>query len=47
MTGIFPELGGGGGLDLGKDRCKAMVEAFGGRVTGSVSGKTSYLIVSA
>jgi len=45
VTGIFPELGGGSGLDLGKAKCKAMVEAFGGKVTGSISGKTSYLIV--
>lgn len=45
LTGLFPELGGGAGLDLGKARCKALIESFGGRVTGSVSGKTSYLVV--
>ena len=45
LTGIFPELGGGAGLELGKGRCRAMIEAFGGRVTGSVSGKTDYLVV--
>ena len=45
MTGVFPEVGGGAGLNLGKDRVKAMVESFGGRVTGSVSGKTDILIV--
>lgn len=45
MTGLFPELGGGAGLDLGKGRCKAMIEAFGGKVTGSISGKTDYLVV--
>ena len=44
-TGIFPEVGGGSGLNLGKDRVKAMVQSFGGRVTGSVSGKTDILIV--
>ena len=44
-TGIFPEVGGGSGLNLGKDRVKAMVQSFGGRVTGSVSGKTNILIV--
>ena len=43
-TGIFPEVGGGSGLNLGKDRVKAMVQSFGGRVTGSVSGKTDILI---
>jgi len=45
MTGVFPELGGGCGLDLGKARCRSMIEAFGGRVTSSVSGKTDYLVV--
>ena len=45
MTGIFPEVGGGAGLSLGKDRVKAMVESFGGRVTTSVSGKTDILLV--
>lgn len=44
-TGVFPELGGGTGLNLGKDKLKALVTAFGGRVTGSVSGKTDILIV--
>jgi len=45
LTGIFPEVGGGGGLSLGKDRVKSMIESFGGRVTGSVSGKTDVLVV--
>ena len=36
---------GGAGLELGKARCKAMIEAFGGRVTSAVSGKTDYLVV--
>lgn len=45
MTGIFPEAGGGMGLDQGKDKVKAMIKAFGGRVTGSISGKTNVLIV--
>merc|ERR1719399_2135707 len=45
LTGIFPEGGGGGGLSLGKDRVKSMIESFGGRVTGSVSGKTDVLVV--
>lgn len=44
-TGIFPELGGGAGLNLGKDKLKSMVSSFGGRVTGSVSGKTDILVV--
>ena len=45
LTGIFPEVGGGTGLNLGKDRVKAMITSFGGVVTSSVSGKTNYLVV--
>lgn len=45
LTGVFPEIGGGSGLSLGKDRAKQMIEAFGGRVTGSISGKTDVLVV--
>lgn len=45
LTGLFPELGGGAGLSLGKAKAKALVESFGGRVTSSVSGKTTLLLV--
>ena len=45
LTGTFPELGGGSGLSLGKAKLKAMIESFGGKVTGSVSGKTNILVV--
>lgn len=45
LTGTFPELGGGSGLSLGKAKVKAMIESFGGKVTGSVSGKTDILVV--
>ena len=45
LTGTFPEVGGGAGLNLGKDRLTGMISSFGGRVTGSVSGATSYLVV--
>jgi NAD-dependent DNA ligase len=45
LTGTFPEVGGGASLNLGKEKVKRMVEAFGGKVTGSVSGKTDILIV--
>lgn len=45
MTGIFPEIGGGAGLNLGKDRLKLILESFGARVTSSVSGRTDFLIV--
>lgn len=45
LTGVFPELGGGAGLKLGKDRLRDMISSFGGRVTSAISGKTSYLVV--
>mmetsp|Transcript_2524 Transcript_2524/g.5431 ORF Transcript_2524/g.5431 Transcript_2524/m.5431 type:complete len:849 (+) Transcript_2524:32-2578(+) len=45
LTGIFPEVGGGSGLDLGKERTKQMIESFGGRVTTGVSGKTNFVVV--
>lgn len=32
-------------MNLGKDRVKRMVEAFGGKVTGAVSGRTHILVV--
>mmetsp|Transcript_13473 Transcript_13473/g.16454 ORF Transcript_13473/g.16454 Transcript_13473/m.16454 type:complete len:636 (-) Transcript_13473:299-2206(-) len=45
LTGLFPEVGGGFGLSMGKDKVKSMVQSFGGRVTGSISGKTNVLVV--
>jgi NAD-dependent DNA ligase len=45
MTGTFPEVGGGIGLNLGKDKVKRMIESFGGRVTSAVSGKTDILVL--
>ena len=39
LSGVYPEVGGGTGLSLGKEKVKAFVEAFGGRVTSAVSGK--------
>lgn len=45
LTGTFPELGGGAGLNLGKDKLKKMIELFGGRVTSAVSGLTDILVV--
>ena len=47
LTGVFPELGGGAGLNLGKDRARALIESFGGRVTSAVSGKTDVLLCGA
>lgn len=45
LTGTFPEIGGGTGLELGKARTKKMIQSFGGRVTSAVSGKTDVLVV--
>jgi hypothetical protein len=45
LTGLFPEVGGGAGLNLGKDRLREIIESFGGRVTSAVSGKTDVLVV--
>lgn len=45
LTGVFPEVGGGTGLTLGKDRVRGMIESFGGVVTSAVSGATNYLVV--
>lgn len=45
LTGVFPEIGGGSGLNLGKDKAKKMIEGFGGKVTSSISGKTTILLV--
>ena len=41
----FLSLFGGGGLNLGKAKLKALIVSFGGRVTSSVSGKTNILVV--
>eukprot|EP00930_Biecheleria_cincta_P023597 TRINITY_DN17028_c0_g3_i1.p1 TRINITY_DN17028_c0_g3~~TRINITY_DN17028_c0_g3_i1.p1 ORF type:complete len:432 (+),score=85.61 TRINITY_DN17028_c0_g3_i1:29-1297(+) len=45
ITGVFPEVGGGQGFNLGKDRVKKMITSFGGKVTSSVSSKTDILVV--
>ena len=45
ISGIFPEIGGGRGLSLGKENVKKMVAAFGGRVTSAISGKTNFLLL--
>ena len=31
LTGTFPEIGGGAGLSLGKERTKSIIEDFGGK----------------
>jgi len=32
ITGTFPELGGGSGLNLGKEKAEEIITIFGGRV---------------
>ena len=43
MTGIFPEVGGGAGLSLGKDRVKSMLQSFGAKVGKKFFNKIYYL----
>ena len=45
LTGVFPSVGGGGGLNMGKDRMKAILESMGAKVRSSVSGKTDMVIL--
>jgi NAD-dependent DNA ligase len=45
LTGVFPTLGGGDGLTLGKDKLKEIITSFGGSVTGSISGIINYVVV--
>ena len=45
LTGTFPELGGGAGLNLGKEKAKTMIEKFGGSVKSAISGQTDILLV--
>ena len=44
-TGIFPELGGGAGINIGKERLRKMIESFGGIYKNHLSKKdTTFLI---
>lgn len=44
-TGIFPELGGGTGINIGKERLRQMIESFGGTYKDHMSKKdTTFLI---
>ena len=45
MTGVFPELGGGVCLSVGKDKARALIETFGGVVRSAISGQTTHLLV--
>ena len=44
LTGTFPELGGGLGLKLGKDKVKYMIESFGGKKNAFSSYTSSVLV---
>ena len=45
ISGLFPEIGGGRGLSLGKEKVKKLITSFGGRCTSGISGKTNYLLL--
>lgn len=45
ITGTFPEIGGGAGFNLGKERVRKMIESFGGKASSSISGRTDFLVV--
>jgi len=45
VTGTFPEVGGGKGFKLGKERVQKMIQSFGGKVSSSISGRTDVLVV--
>jgi BRCT domain type II-containing protein len=45
LTGVFPQIGGGTGLNLGKAKLKSMCEALGAKVTSAVSIRTDILLV--
>jgi len=45
ITGVFPGVGGGKGLKLGKSKVQAMIESFGGKVTPRVSDTTDILVM--
>eukprot|EP00966_Prymnesium_polylepis_P283882 6558165-Prymnesium_polylepis.1 len=47
LTGTFPELGGGIGLDAGKTRVDDLIAKFGGRVVSAMSGKVTALVAGA
>ncbi len=44
-TGVFPEVGGGFGLNIERKKLKAIIESFDGRVTSSISAKMEYIII--
>ena len=46
LTGVWPYLGSGTGLALGKERVKSRIGKFGGTVTLSISRLTDALVVS-
>ncbi len=45
LSGTWSNLGGGSGLKVGKQRLKARIKQFGGRVTGAISGVTNVLVI--
>jgi hypothetical protein len=44
LTGIFPTMGGGSGLDVGKAALTKLIVESGGTVKDSVTKRTDYLV---
>ena len=44
LTGMWPTMGGGHGLTLGKERVKACIKRFSGIVTTAILGVTNVLV---
>ncbi len=45
ISGIWPDLGGGVGLKIGKERVRARIKQYGGKVTSAISGVTDILVI--
>lgn len=45
LTGVFPKLGGGVGLNEGKEKAAELIRIFGGVVRSTISGRTDVLLV--
>jgi NAD-dependent DNA ligase len=45
ISHVWPDLGGGTGLKIGKERVRVHIEQFGGKVTSVISGVTDVLVI--
>jgi BRCT domain type II-containing protein len=44
VKSVFPQICGGFGLTIGREKLQAMIESFDSKVTTLLSGKTDYVI---